>query len=394
MALIDPPTTHPRSLSYQPALDGLRGLAVLAVVAYHLGVPWAPRGGAVGVTLFFSLSGYLITSLLLTEIDRSDRVLLGRFYARRALRLFPALLLVVAAVAGYALTAAPAGTAEQNLGALPWVLLYLGNWYRAFEGFGSLGFLDHTWTLSVEEQFYLLWPPVVLALLLTARGARRWRRRLLAAALVGSVAPLVVRLLVWDGVDASAARVLNGTDTAADPLMMGCALAIAISLRGGLQAAGAARLRRGLVWGFWPAAALLVADATLRLDLQRPELVAVSLLWGPTLLGLASTAVVGWTVLRSPVVLGWRPLRAVGLVSYGVYLWHYPVIRLLEVEGGGPLSGPEQVLATALSLALAALSYVVVERPLLRLKRRFPPGERRPEPPAEDRDAAPLSRAS
>lgn len=364
--------------SYVPGLDGLRGLAVLAVIGYHLGLAYAPRGGAIGVTLFFTLSGYLITTLLLREVEASGGVRLGHFYARRALRLLPALLLVVTAVAVYALWWAPPEAAEKNLAVLPYVVFYAANWYRAFEGFDSLGLLEHTWTLAVEEQFYLLWPAVLLAILLYARSRPDWRRVLLLAALVGSVAPLLIRLALWDGIEASAARVLNGADTAADPLMMGCTLAVGIVLVDGLDAAGrgARRLRLALRVAVWPAGALLIADAVLRLDGRDPERVAITLLWGPTLIGLAGTVVVGWTVLRSPALLSWRPLRAVGVVSYGLYLWHYPIIGMLREQRPGQWDGGDQLLAVALSALAATLSYLLLERPVLRLKRFVPPGSR------------------
>ena len=362
MALADSPALPRAGLAYQPGLDGLRAVAVVAVVAYHLELPWAPRGGAVGVTLFFSLSGYLITTLLLRELAGAGRVRLGAFYVRRALRLFPALLLVVGAVAAYAVVVEPPTSRARDLGGLPYVLGYVGNWHRAVEGFGSLGLLDHTWTLSVEEQFYVLWPPLLLGVL--RWGSRRWCYVLLA---VGCVGPLVVRLLVWDGLG-SAARVLNGTDTAADPLLMGCALAVALAV------AGPERLRRVVAVAVWPATALLVADGVFRLDgNDLPTGVTVTLLWGPAALGLASTVVVAAVVLRPPAWLATSGLRALGRISYGLYLWHYPVIRVLEERGPGELSGAGQLLAVAVTLGAATASYALVERPLLRLKRLVPP---------------------
>lgn len=378
----DPAESRPTGpLPYVPGLDGLRGLAVLAVLAYHLDLPFAPRGGAVGVTLFFTLSGYLITTLLLREVQASGGVRLGAFYGRRALRLLPALLLLAAAVAAYSRWSPPPASAEANNAALPYVLLYAANWYRAVEGFQSMGLLEHTWTLAVEEQFYLLWPAVVLiALALVARtGAARgadWRRGLLGVALVGSVAPLIVRLAIWDGLEPSAARVLNGTDTAADPLMMGCALAIGLALLGGVDGLGrgAARMRRALQVAVWPAAALLIADAVLRLDGRDPERIPITLLLGPTLIGLAGTVVVGWTVLRSPAVLAWRPLRAVGIVSYGLYLWHYPIILALREQRPDLGGARGTLLAVALSAVVTVLSYLLLERPVLRLRRYVRPG--------------------
>jgi peptidoglycan/LPS O-acetylase OafA/YrhL len=372
MALPDQQTAARPLVRHQPGLDGLRGLAVLAVIGYHAGVPFLPRGGAIGVTLFFVLSGYLITTLLLREIAVSSRVRLANFYARRALRLFPALLLVVAVVVAYALWFAPAGRGDRHLTAVPYVLLYVGNWYRAFQGFDSLGPLDHTWSLSVEEQFYLLWPPVIVAVLLTARVRRRWRGRLLAVALAGSVLPLLVRFLLWDGPAASGARVYNGTDTAVDPLMMGCALALCLDLAAG---PGAARLRRVLRLAFGPAVVLLVADAVFRLGGHTQGAVTFDLLWGPTVFGLASAVVVGHAVLRSPAVLRWRPLQAVGLISYGLYLWHYPALRIAAAHSDdGHASAAGKLLAVVLAFLAAGLSYAFLERPLLRLKRYFPAG--------------------
>jgi peptidoglycan/LPS O-acetylase OafA/YrhL len=365
MALLDPPTTARSALPYQPALDGLRGLAVAAVIAYHLGLDWAPRGGAVGVTLFFSLSGYLITTLLLRELDRAGRVRLGAFYARRALRLFPALILVVVAVAGYVRWLAPA-SASHDLSGLAWVLGYVGNWHRAIYGFNSLTLLDHTWTLAVEEQFYLLWPPLLLL------AAHRSRRLLLTVAVVGAVAPMVIRLLLWDGLE-SAARVLNGTDTAADPLMMGCVLAIVLSRASGERLARLSAVARVAVW---PAALLLLADALLRLDQNDvPTGVTITLLWGPLALGLASTVVVAHAALRPPRWLALAWLRGIGIISYGLYVWHYPIIRALDEQRPGALSVAEQVLAVGLTLLVAGLSYALVERPFLSLKRRFPAAE-------------------
>lgn len=364
---------------HQPGLDGLRGLAVLAVLAYHLDLPFAPRGGAIGVTLFFALSGYLITTLLLREVDAGGRPLLGHFYARRALRLFPALLLVVGVVAVYAARFGPAATADQTLGGLPYVVFYVGNWYRAVTGFGSLGLLEHTWSLSVEEQFYLLWPPVVAGIVVLARDGRRW---LLGVALAGSVAPLLIRLALWQGSTISGARVYNGTDTAADPLMMGCALALLLALTG-----GSGRLGRWLRWACWPATLLLVADALLRLGGHSGGAVTFDLLWGPTVFGLAAAVVVGATVLRPAALLRWAPLRQVGVISYGLYLWHYPVYRAVR-DQQLPVA-TARGLVVLLSFALAATSYVVLERPLLRLKRLVPPA-RRPVPVAPEQETAPM----
>ncbi len=379
------------SAGYQPALDGLRGLAVLAVIGYHLDLAVDQRGGATGVTLFFVLSGYLITTLLLREVDATGGVRLGNFYARRALRLFPALLLLLAATAAYAAIWAPPEQAATSFRVLPYVLLYVGNWYRALSGFGSLGLLDHTWSLSLEEQFYLLWPPVLVGALLLLGVRRSWRpsltRPLLGLALLGSIAPLLVRLLLWHGSVASGARVYSGTDTAMDPLLMGCALALAFELRAHRPARSPGPSRRRALGGldrvlalaFWPAVALLLADTVFRLGGHSAGAVTFDLLWGGTVFGLACAVVVGRVVRRPPRALCWPPLVWVGRISYGLYLWHFPAIRIAVQQGHDTHGLPEyaaKLIGVAAALALAVASYYLLERPLLRYKRHFPPGRR------------------
>ena len=212
-----------------------------------------------------------------------------------------------------------------------------------------------------------------------ARDGRRW---LLGVALAGSVAPLLIRLALWQGSTISGARVYNGTDTAADPLMMGCALALLLALTG-----GSGRLGRWLRWACWPATLLLVADALLRLGGHSGGAVTFDLLWGPTVFGLAAAVVVGATVLRPAALLRWAPLRQVGVISYGLYLWHYPVYRAVR-DQQLPVA-TARGLVVLLSFALAATSYVVLERPLLRLKRLVPPA-RRPVPVAPEQVTAPM----
>src|SRR4051794_36677121 len=146
-------------LAYHPALDGVRAFAVLGVIATHAGFSHL-RAGGFGVYVFFVLSGYLITHLLATEREATGRLSLRRFYARRALRLLPALALLLIASAVWAL-ADGGPTAERTLRGIPFVALYVGNWANAASPIGGdydLGLLGHTWSLSVEEQFYLLWP--------------------------------------------------------------------------------------------------------------------------------------------------------------------------------------------------------------------------------------------
>ena len=190
---------------YRPALDGLRGVAVLAVLAFHGGMSWA-TGGYLGVSVFFTLSGFLITSLLLVEHDRRGVVDLRAFYGRRLRRLAPAALCCLLAIATIQILWAPFGTS--NLGPqLRWSALQIANWQQLLEGrsYGDLfqrqaadaaSPVDHFWSLAVEEQFYLLWPAAVLVLCTVAKGSRRVIVGVLAALLViaSAAAPLIARV--------------------------------------------------------------------------------------------------------------------------------------------------------------------------------------------------------
>ena len=211
-----------QGIGYVPALDGLRALAVMLVLAAHLGIPFM-HGGVIGVDLFFVLSGFLITGLLLEEQERNGQIHYPAFYARRALRLFPALVLLLPLV-GIAAHLSPEidkATGDLTTGGIPWVLLYLANWPRATGT--QLGLFGHTWSLAIEEQFYLLWPA---ALFLLVRKRTDYPRALVVSL---SVAALVAvhRAVEWlqgAGID----RVANGTDMRADALLIGCATALAL----------------------------------------------------------------------------------------------------------------------------------------------------------------------
>ncbi|HMA47716.1 MAG TPA: acyltransferase, partial [Frankiaceae bacterium] len=206
------------------ALDGVRGLAVLAVLFFHAGMPWA-RGGFLGVDTFFVLSGYLITVLLLRESRETGGVSLRRFWARRARRLLPALLLVLAALVAYA-TTLPAEARPRLRGDALATLGYVANWRFVaqaedyFTHTGPPSPLRHTWSLGVEEQFYLLWP----LLFLVALRLRRPRAAVVGLASLGTVASAVAMARMADG-GASVARLYYGTDTRISSLLVGCLLA-------------------------------------------------------------------------------------------------------------------------------------------------------------------------
>jgi peptidoglycan/LPS O-acetylase OafA/YrhL len=323
-----------RPLGHRLALDGLRGIAVLLVMAMHFGVPFLPGGGHTGVGIFFALSGFLITSLLLEEMSEGDRrVDLRGFYARRARRLLPALLFLVAVLV--ALDAARGEVGESLLQAA-FAVFYVSNWVQA-AGVPMDG-LVHTWSLSVEEQFYLVWP-AVLGMTVVVGGRR--------ALVIGSVgiACLVLALRV------SRPDLHIGIDRG-DALMAGCALA-------------AARIHLPR-WSAVPAGAALAASAALPytdLDVR---------IWGLVVVATASCVLIGSAI--DSRALAWRPLVATGRLSYALYLWHVPVVLLLGpvLE---PVTWPLRVLAFGgVSFAMAAISWRYVERPFLR--RRRPARER------------------
>ena len=227
----DPDAPHEDpSLSYIPALDGIRALAVLGVMAFHSGIPFLPAG-FLGVDTFFVLSGFLITSLLIGEWRRRTTIRLGAFWARRARRLLPALLLVLLFVACYAAFVVPRGTyPDLRLDALS-TLFYVANWHYILIGSnyfvqtGPVSLLTHTWSLAIEEQFYLVWPLVVLGVMHFTRSLRV----LLAVCVVGALASAAeMALLYHPGMNLT--RLYYGTDTHAQCMLVGASLAVSLAI--------------------------------------------------------------------------------------------------------------------------------------------------------------------
>lgn len=338
-------------------LDGLRALSVIAVFLAHTGLAGVVGGGYVGVDVFFVLSGYLITNLLVAEHLRTGRIDLPAFYWRRARRLYPALLLMLAGVSVYCLIF-PAPL-RLGLEVLP-AFFYVMNWVRAFEIYDA-HLTGHTWTLAIEEQFYLVWPLILLGVL------KFWPRRILIA-----VALLTVAVIGWRSFlmshDFPVVRVYCGFDTHSDGLLIGALLAVAP--------------RRWTSWAgkLWPVAAaylcfVLLSETGVEFSLQA---------LGYPLTPLAAALVIAKVVTdqRSTLVrvLNIAPLVGLGRVSYGFYLWHYVVLQSMLYGGHdtmgaffGGFSHPDIAMVTitfVISMALTLFSWFVVEKPAMKL--RFP----------------------
>ncbi|GAB3405688.1 acyltransferase family protein [Flindersiella endophytica] len=329
------------------ALDGLRAVGALTVLAYHL-YPQAIPGGSIGVDVFFGISGFVITQLLLREHDRTGTITLRPFYVRRFRRLLPPLLLVAGFVVVWD---------GQWLAALL-ALTYMVNLVRAAQPgtYSDLtGSLGHTWSLAIEEQFYLLWP-VALRFLLSRLTARA----LIAITAGLCLLPTAIRLLLWD--EQAAHRIYNGFDTRADQLLLGCLLALLLHRASPAVAAGLTR------WGCRlsaPAAAALLAFAVFVPVTGRTPSTPFVYTWGFLVAGLLTTTLLAGLVTgaRWGSVLAWPPLAWIGRrLSYGIYLWHYP---LLALAGSFDLTGlPRTITVVLTTLAAAALTYVLVERPM------------------------------
>ncbi|MCU1456158.1 MAG: hypothetical protein JWL73_250 [Actinomycetia bacterium] len=352
-------------LGYRPELDGLRALAVTAVLLFHAGVSWA-KGGYLGVDVFFVLSGFLITRILLEERVLTGRTAILRFYMRRVLRLFPALVVVAAACAIYAELALSSGQITQMWHDVFATATYHMNWVEALHQQPAFGLLDHAWSLSIEEQFYVLWPLVLIV------AHRLWGIRGVAGiAIAGAVASAGLRVLLLHN-GSPDIRVYYGLDTHSDGILIGCALAAWTMLWPGLVDALHGPFTRGL--GALALFAVGIAASTV--DIASKSLYR----WGYLLFGLTTAVVVADLYARGLTsrVLRWAPLVAVGRISYGLYLWHWPVFIVLNGQRIHWSFLPLTLLRLSVSLVFAVLSFFLVEQPFLRLKPRLEPWLTRP----------------
>lgn len=353
---------------------------MLAVLLYHGGVGWAD-GGFIGVEVFFVLSGFLITSLLVAEWRESGTIALGAFWGRRARRLLPALFCVVSAIGVYyalaGSTDAIPGLREDGIS----TLFYFGNWHQIavgssyFATSGPVSPLQHTWSLAIEEQFYLLWPLVLLGVLWVARRGTRSRQRpvriLLAVSLLGALASAVEVAVLFNG-GRGLDRVYYGTDTRASGLLIGAALAVALATARRSPAESGAQPRVGLQRLLAVGSLAGLAAVLAGIYFARGS---DGWLYPYGFVGIdgAAALLIAAVVLRpawpAAKVLALRPLRELGKISYGVYLWHFPLFLWLDSRSTGLEGTALLALRLAVTLAVSIASYVLIEQPVRRRRR-------------------------
>ena len=361
-----------------PALDGIRALGIVLVLFFHGGFSWA-GGGFFGVDVFFVLSGFLITGLLVSEYRQNAGIGLVRFWGHRVRRLVPALLVMLAGIALYGVFLAPSDTLGQLRGDALATLFYVNNWHQVTGGQGYFAALNtprpllHTWSLSIEEQFYLIWPLVVLGILRWSRSLRT----LLVVTVAGAVASAVAMAVVF-GNGAGESRAYYGTDTRAQALLIGAALAIVLAhplprRRSGpvptsplvrpIAVSRAGRVGLVVLGGAGLAAVVVlsVVDGSATAWIYRG---------GFTLVALATAGVIACVALvpGSPWAraLSLRPVRYIGAISYGLYLFHWPIFVVVDHARTGLDGWPLFALRIGLSFAVAAVSFHFLEMPVRR----------------------------
>jgi peptidoglycan/LPS O-acetylase OafA/YrhL len=351
----------PESTPRWAGLDGLRAIAVVAVLGTHFGL--LGDDAAVGVDLFFVISGFLITSLLLKERDRRGAVSLGYFWARRGLRLFPALSCAILLGLVVSLATTPS-MRHATIAGLPWVLLYVGNWAVALGSGQPLGVLVHTWSLAVEEQFYLVWPLIFMVWICRIRHRER------AGVVMGVLAGLDCVYMIWAMNAWGPQRAFFGTDTHCMGLLAGSALALFVIRRDGQLEPRQSFRRTIQVAGLVALILFCVLCLTNTYsNTQSGVTISLATLAGVVLVGrlvlVPSGGMVNFLSGKLPQWIGRR--------SYGIYLYHFGLaVAFVQTRH---LRGLDRYLVVVaclcVTVALAAASYRWVELPFLRRKARF-----------------------
>ena len=345
-----------------PELDGLRGIAIIVVLIHHQLTSLSLKGGFLGVDLFFVLSGFLITGLLLSEFEHTGSISIRKFYMRRVLRLGPALALYLIACVIVAYHTQQIGV-QRQLNLIAYALLYSTNWRMAFNWDPVLDPTAIIWSLSIEEQFYLVWPLLLFACLVL-----RLKRKFVAGGLVAVIIAICLHrnALLAEGTHLT--RLYYGTDTRADALLVGCLTALVPFQR----------LTRS--W-FVRAAAVIGAGFFLYLTTAVKFTDEWLYRGGFTLIAVVAGLVIAVAADAPPrplsIALRWFPLRWVGRISYGLYLWHWLVIQTTTLYYFGYW---EPWAKLTLAVGISAASYYLIEVRFNKLKTRFT-SRRRDAPP-------------
>ncbi|MGG0458838.1 acyltransferase family protein [Bacillus mycoides] len=346
---------------YMVGLDSLRGLAILGVILYHINFNWMP-GGFLGVTVFFVLSGYLITDILAMEWKRNKRIDLKKFWLSRARRLLPAMFVMLVITLAW-ITIFHSSLLEKMRGDSLAALFYVSNWWYIyhklsyFDSFGQPSPLNHFWSLAVEEQFYVVWPFVIS---LGFYYIKKQSRMILFICLGAIASALAMAILYEPGSDPS--RIYYGTDTRAFSLLIGAALALIWpSSRLANKIIPQARLILDVIGGVALSIILIMFWKTNQYEpfLYRGGMVLLSIATALLVANLAHPA------SRIALFLRFRPLLWMGVRSYGIYLWHYPIITLTTPKvNAGEFSITRAILQFLLIIMIAQISWKYIEKPI------------------------------
>ncbi|MEY2300877.1 acyltransferase family protein [Bacillus tropicus] len=346
---------------YMVGLDSLRGLAILGVILYHINFNWMP-GGFLGVTVFFVLSGYLITDILAMEWKRNKRIDLKKFWLSRARRLLPGMIVMLVITLAW-ITIFHSSLLEKMRGDSLAALFYVSNWWYIyhklsyFDNFNQISPLNHFWSLAVEEQFYVVWPFIIS---LGLYYIKKQSRMILLICLGIFASALAMTILYEPGVDPS--RIYYGTDTRAFSLLIGAVLALVWpSNRLANKIIPKARFILDVVGGIALIIILVMFWKTNQYDpfLYKGGMVLLSIATALLVANLAHPA------SRIAQFLRFRPLRWVGVRSYGIYLWHYPILTLTTPKVTvGDFSIIRAILQFLLIILIAQISWKFIEKPI------------------------------
>jgi peptidoglycan/LPS O-acetylase OafA/YrhL len=359
-------------LGRQPALDGIRGVAVLVVLGHNLGWKWL-QGGFFGVDMFFALSGFLITTLLLEEFARTGGISLKRFFVRRGLRLYPALVVLVAfSVASYFVFHPPVAVPRVTLMAVS-VLGYFSNWVLALDPHAWAGGMGHTWSLAIEVHFYILWALVIVAVTRRLGADLRLLGVLaFAIALASGLWRAAAWMMGWE-----ASYLYADTDARLDSVFLGAGVALLrLAHHNDPPASPLSLMNRWTIWSFETACIAVLATlvCTVRQSAPTAYLGGFGVAGGATAVLILTTQLSKYSYVAKAAslpVLAWF-----GVISYSIYLWHVPVGKVLPAGSFAGLGLPPvmvEILRAAIVVVVAAGSYYSIERYFLRLKNRDKP---------------------